>query len=177
MATINLKLHRLPKVIVTDQSDSSQTEAESSFFLAREPDKKLPGMMVTLGIVFILGISLIVGVGVYLQRGPDIDSQNLALSSPVTSEPVSLTLDLGSPDNNQLVFDSDLLIQGTTLPHTIVIVSTNKNDAVLQSDDHGNFSTDLTLLPGVNQFSVTAFDNSGDTKVEKRTVYYSTEQL
>lgn len=177
MATIKLKLHRLSQAIVTDRTDSSPEEKESTFFLVREPSSKLPGVMVILGIAIVLGLSLIVGVWFYLQKEPNVNNSYLGNNNPVTSEPVSLTLDLGSPDDNQLVFNNDLLIQGTTLPHAIVIVSTNKNDIVVESGDNGDFSADLKLLPGVNQFSVTAFDDSGNTKIEKRTVYYSTEKL
>lgn len=95
---------------------------------------------------------------------------------PVTSEPVSLTLALTNPDDNILVFSSDLLIQGTTSPNSTVLISSD-DDQIIQADSKGNFSSSIKVSEGVNQLEVTAFDNQGNSKSEVRTVYYSTEKI
>lgn len=107
-------------------------------------------------------------------------SQNQALinSYPVTSEPVSLTLSLSSPDNNQLVFDPNLLIQGnTTPPGSTVILSLNDDNQAIETNSRGNFSATVKLQEGINTLSVAVFDNSGNNKREERVVYYSTEKI
>lgn len=96
---------------------------------------------------------------------------------PVTSAPVSLTLNLSNPDNDLLVFDSDLLIQGKTSPGATVIISSNEDDQVLEVNNQGEFSTTLILESGVNKLTVSSFDNSGSNKSEDRTIYYSKEKI
>lgn len=97
--------------------------------------------------------------------------------TPVTKEPVSLTLSLSSPDDNFLTFDQDLLIQGKTSSSAVIILSSNNKDYVLEPSSKGNFSLTLKLENGVNQLLVKVFDNQGNSKSEERTVYYSSEKI
>ncbi len=97
--------------------------------------------------------------------------------SPVTQEPVSLTLNLSSPDDNSLVFSEDLLIQGKASPKTVVILSTNTQDYLLEPNKQGDFSITVKLQEGLNLLSVNAFDNLGNNKSENKTIYYSEEKI
>lgn len=96
---------------------------------------------------------------------------------PVTSEPVSLTLNLSSPEDNSLVFSEDLLIQGKTSPKAVVILSTNSSDLLLEPTPQGDFSVSVKLQPGLNLLSINAFDQAGIQKTENRTIYYSEEKI
>lgn len=109
-----------------------------------------------------------------LNQKPKVD---LTLVRPVTSKPASLTLDLSNPGENLLVFTSDLLIQGKTLPEATVILSLNDHDQVLNVSAQGHFSQTIKLQEGLNELTVAAFDNQGNGKNEARTIYYSTEKL
>ena len=99
------------------------------------------------------------------------------LSSPVTSLPVSLTLNLANPDDNIFVTSPDLLIAGKTSPNTLVLISQDKKDLTLFSSNKGEFSTTLSLTEGVNGLSVNVFDDTGNSKSEVRTVYYTTDKI
>lgn len=96
---------------------------------------------------------------------------------PVTQEHTTVTLNLSSPDNDKLVYDNNLLIEGQATPNAVVILSTNNNDQVLNVTNKGDFSVTLKLKNGLNQFTVAAFDKLGNTESESRTVYYSSETL
>lgn len=126
-------------------------------------------------LLLVLGIVFFIGLHFYLNQSGVIPSG--ALLGPVTQEPVSLILNLSSPNDNQLVFDPNLLIQGQTSSGTVIILSDDEKDSVLVVDNKGNFSTTLKLRQGLNQLTVTMFDNSGSSKSESRTVYYSADKI
>lgn len=102
---------------------------------------------------------------------------NYMLGLPVTREPVSLILNLHSPDDDWLVFMPELLVSGKTLPKTMVLISLPQKDLMIEANILGDFSSTVTLNPGVSQISVAAFDNLGNSKIENRTVYYSLEKI
>lgn len=105
---------------------------------------------------------------------PSIEALNL---KPVTFAPSDITLSLSSPDDNILVTDSSLLLQGKTTSKSTVVVSFEASDLLVDISPSGEFSTTIFLDEGVNQFTVTAFDDQGNLKQEERMVYYSKEKL
>ena len=132
-------------------------------------------------LIAIIIVALLAGGGYfadqYFFKGKNPQNQTSLSIQPVTSEPVSLTLDLSSPNDNLLVFDPDLLIQGATTPGAIVITSINNNNYVLDINSKGEFSSTIKLTEGVNQIMLSAFDSVGNGKTESRTIYYSKEKL
>jgi len=130
-------------------------------------------------VISMLSILIIGGAGIILFNNyfnpPAPDS--LQSMTPVTTEPVSLTLNLSNPENNSMVFSEDLLIQGKTNPKSVVILSTNTEDLLLEPNQQGDFSLTVKLQKGLNLLSVNVFDNLGTSKVENRTIYYSEEKI
>lgn len=96
---------------------------------------------------------------------------------PVTQERPNVSLNLSSPDDNKLVFDSDLLVEGQTTPKAVVLISSDDNDQIASVSDKGDFSMTFKLKNGLNQLTISAFDKMGNIKTENRTVYYSSEKL
>ncbi len=112
----------------------------------------------------------------FLQRPLDTPP-DLQKYIPVTSEPISFNLDIDSPENNSVVFDNETLVNGTTSPHATVVISTEDSDLALSANDKGAFSQTITLTPGLNTLVINTFDENGDNKSERRSVYYSEEKL
>ncbi len=96
---------------------------------------------------------------------------------PVTSLPVSLTLNLSSPEDNSLVFDNNLLVSGKTIPNALILITINDNNQFINASNIGDFSLTIKLQLGGNQLIVSSFDNLGNYKSELRTIYYSGEKL
>ncbi len=115
----------------------------------------------------------------YLYKTLNPESLNLSLldGGPVTSAPVSLTLSISSPDDNQLLFTPDILIQGKTIPNALVLISSDNLDSTLTASNKGDFSYTATLPEGATNFTVMVFDNEGNSKSEERLVYYSKEKI
>lgn len=131
--------------------------------------------------VLVMGILLVGGLfattAFYFVVNPPMDKTSAELSgSPVTSEPVSLILNLSSPDDNLMVSSPDLLVSGKTSPGATVLLSANNSDQILDTNK-GDFSATVKLTTGVNEFQIAAFDDLGNSKEEQRTVYYSKEKL
>lgn len=134
-------------------------------------------------VILFLGTS-----GIYLEgylinhKSPDLNSadenlSNVLGSGPVTRKPVGVSLNISSPDDNILIFSPDLLVQGKTNPEAVILVTTDNNDQTINVGPDGSFSTTLKLKEGVNNLLISAFDSLGNSQVEKRTIYYSTDQL
>lgn len=97
--------------------------------------------------------------------------------SPVTKEPVSLFLEIKSPEDDILVTDPSLIISGQTRPDSAVIISGNLTDVGMQADNDGQFSKVFPLAPGANIIEITAFDLEGNSKSITKSVYYSQEKI
>lgn len=122
-------------------------------------------------------VSLLLLGGLYLFINQETLKKEEMSTSPVTSEPVSLTLNLSSPDEGQLAFEPDILIQGKTSPNSLVLLSAEEKDTTVETTHDGNFSFTLKLLTGLNNLTITVFDSLGNSKSESRMVYYSQEKI
>lgn len=97
--------------------------------------------------------------------------------SPLASELNSYSLDISTPENNTVVFNKSLTVQGTTLPQSTVLISTNGDHWGTQSDTIGNFTQTISLTPGLNTITIDTFDSNGTDKQDTLTIYYSEESL
>lgn len=154
------------------------------FIMLQEPEIKSSIMsrnISTTSFIFsMLGI-LILASAFFLALHFYLNPQQIPVTfqnyQPVTTLPVSLTLDLSNPDDNLLIFDNNLLVSGKTIPGALVLITANDQNQLLTASSDGYFSQTVKLSPQVNQLSVSAFDNSGNYKSEQRTIYFSEEKL
>lgn len=98
-------------------------------------------------------------------------------NGPLTTPPRTLRLDLDHPDDDNLTFQSSIIVSGQTAPLKDVLIFTNAQDLVITSKSDGSFSTILNLDEGVNKIVAAVFDATGDSKSAERTVFYSKEKI
>ncbi len=98
-------------------------------------------------------------------------------NGPITTAPSSLTLDLSSPDEDLLTYQSSLIVSGATQPNIPVLISTGTQNAVVQSKIDGSFSTVINLTEGENKIKIAVFSSTGDQRVILKSVYYSKERI
>lgn len=127
--------------------------------------------------IVILTLGLIFFGGLYYILYQDKFQPALLNYIPVTREPVSLFLEVSSPEDEIMVTGDSLLISGKTGPDFTVIISDNDTEAGLQSGKDGGFSKVITLDEGANIVEITAFDTEGNKKTVTRAIYYSKEKL
>lgn len=100
-----------------------------------------------------------------------------AKKGPVTSLPKSLRLELEQPADDTLVFAPSVIVSGKTGPKSLVLLFSDTQNVVIESNSKGAFSTVLKLDEGVNNLTAVVFDASGDSRSDERTVYYSKEKI
>ncbi len=98
-------------------------------------------------------------------------------NGPVTTAPATLTLEVSSPDDNSLTFQSAVLVSGSTSPNLPILISAQSQNVVVQSKFDGSFSTVINLEEGVNQIKIVSFSPTGDQRSVDKTIYYSKEKL
>lgn len=124
----------------------------------------------------LLIIALIFFAGLYYILYPERFKPEDSSYNPVTKEPVSLFLEITSPEDDILVNDPDLVISGETSPNTAIIISSSDSDTAIQSAKNGGFSKVFTLSPGPNIIEINAFDDEGNFKSVTKSVYYEVTQ-
>lgn len=140
-------------------------------------NKKLSTRTFVLSHITILIAGLGFLAGLYFFLNSDNKVAEWVRSGPLTSRPTSFSLDLTSPDDNILVFEKNVTISGKTTPKASVIISVNDHDLGFEANILGDFSKVISLEPGLNEISINAFDNLGNSKNVQRTIYYSEEKL
>lgn len=130
---------------------------------------------ISMCLIFLISLGLIIGL--YYILYPQVPKENLISSIPVTSEPVSLTLTVTNPNDNSLIFNEDLLISGRASNSSVIIITSEEEDLVIYPKKDGSFSLTYKLTPGINDLTIGAFDETGNNKQEKRTIYFSKEKI
>jgi len=145
--------------------------------------KKEIGIAIVIG--FILGLIITFGIWTANKslkenastQQKEENTQNVALNqekSPTTEEKMSLKI--LSPENNALVSDTKVKITGKTLPNINVVILGEESENVLQTDEQGQFTQEITLVGGTNEIKISAFDNDGaEASVNLNLVYSKSE--
>lgn len=105
---------------------------------------------------------------------PENEVSSVVSPSPAESEtekPVSagLILNITSPTNNSTVSTSSVKLQGQTTAGAEIFV----NDLETKADSQGNFSLNLKLEEGENEFAIIATDDEGNSAETTLTVTYA----
>lgn len=106
----------------------------------------------------------------YLFRGPKYQD-------PVTTAPISLYLELTSPDDDSYSTSNTIVVSGKTIPEATVAMISQSDNEVLSANEIGEFSKVFPLDKGLNLITVTSYDNKGNAKSVTIHVYYSSEEI
>lgn len=126
-------------------------------------------LIMVVGLGFIGGMYYLVNQD-YLFKGPKYQN-------PVTTEPVSLYLDVGQPETDSLSTSSTTIVSGKTIPSATVAIISQSQNVILSANEVGEFSKILPLDKGLNVIQVSAFDERGNSKNEILKIYYTDETI
>lgn len=128
--------------------------------------------------ILILLLSLIfLGTIHYIVNIQYVKEDKYLSKGPVTSLPILLTLEVTSPDDNSLTFDSPYLISGKATPRAQVLISSETSDQAVQAKADGSFAVSFPLAEGPNEITITVFDKVGEQRSLTKLVYYSKEKI
>jgi len=125
----------------------------------------------------LLLLSLAFFAGLYYILYPERFQAAVTEYSPVTKEPLSLFLEISSPEDDILVSDGNLIISGKTGPDSTIIISSALGDTGLQAGSDGQFSKVFPLSPGPNIIEISTFDLEGNSKSVTKSVYFTEEKI
>lgn len=99
-----------------------------------------------------------------------------AITITPTPAPIeSLTFD--SPADHAVSFSSTITLVGHTTPLTAVAITSESEDEIIESDNIGNFSTEVTLIGGENIITASVPLQDGTVYTKSLTVIYTSTTI
>ncbi|OGJ38299.1 MAG: hypothetical protein A2383_03510 [Candidatus Pacebacteria bacterium RIFOXYB1_FULL_39_46] len=123
-----------------------------------------------------LSLGLFITYGVYQARTNISRRSNepkLAMTEP--TEDFAGELILNSPLDESVQTDDSVIVSGTTLPNSFVVIFVGNEETITTSDNSGNFSVEVSLEEGPNIITVYVIDEDGQTLSVEKTVTTSDE--
>lgn len=93
-----------------------------------------------------------------------------------TPRPV-LELAITSPENNTISEEETIEVSGQTAPNAVIAIVYPEGEKLLEADEDGSFSTEISLIGGDNLIEISAFNEEGDQANKTLTVVYSTAEI
>lgn len=123
-----------------------------------------------------LSLGLFITYGVY-QTKTSISrrSNDPKLTTTEPADNFSGELVLNSPLDESVQTDDSVIVSGTTLPNSFVVIFVGNQETITNSDDSGNFSVETALEDGANIIDVYVIDEDGQTLSVEKTVVVSNE--
>ncbi len=129
----------------------------------------------------VLGLLVIGGLW-WTNKATTEESLNITptpvLEQPPTLTPApSLSLEIISPEDESIIEEEKITLEGKTAPESVVVVIYPEGENIVEADEEGNFETEITLVGGANEIKVTAYDEEGNQAEKNLTLVYSTAKI
>lgn len=142
---------------------------------------------VLLAILLGFGIGLLIALGVvtarsalkeHSQQPPEAEGAESADQRPSSqNEPGDHSLVITSPGNNDVVADEQLTVVGSTSPGSVLAITTEDENLLVEVDELGQFGQTVELVGGVNLIRVVSFSAQGERQEAEVTVIYTTAEF
>ena len=101
----------------------------------------------------------------------------LITQAPTLTPALSLPLEIINPENESIIEEEKITLEGKTAPESVVVVIYPEGENIVEADEEGNFETEITLVGGANEIKVTAYDEEGNQAEKSLTLVYSTAKI
>jgi len=141
-------------------------------------------ILIAIIIGFVLGLVITFGIwtankslkeGTNTQLSQITENKTNITPSPQVEEKLPLTLI--SPENNALVNQEKLEIVGKTSPKAVVAIVYEEGEKIIEADEKGDFTMEITLVGGSNKINVSAFDSQGNEASKSLNLVFSTAEI
>jgi len=129
----------------------------------------------------VLGLLVIGGLW-WTNKATTEESLNIT-PTPVLEQPPTLTsapslsLEIISPEDESIIEEEKITLEGETAPESVVVVIYPEGENIVEADEEGNFETEITLVGGANEIKITAYDEEGNQAEKNLTLVYSTAKI
>lgn len=129
-----------------------------------------------------LGIGVIVAFGIWSTNKPrEIPSLETPPQSAQTlSEQNSNStiqesnVSIFSPQDQTVITESPVQISGISKPNSIVVISAESDDYIIEIPENGSFQESVELVPGLNQIKIFSFEKGSKIAETELVLAYST---
>jgi len=136
---------------------------------------------VLIAIIIGFGLGLVITFGIWTANRAletSAPQKQAPLVEETTPTPVpGLSLILTSPEDNSISSEEKIEVSGLTTPGATVVILYQEGEKILEADQEGSFSTEITLVGGANEIKISAFDQEGNQAEKTLTVVYSTAEI
>lgn len=141
-------------------------------------------ILIAIIIGFVLGLVITFGIWTAnksLKEGTSTQSSQITekeiniTPSPQAEEKLPLTII--SPENNALVNQEKLEIVGKTSPKSMVAIIYEEGEKIIEADEKGDFTMEITLVGGGNEINISAFDSQNNEASKNLNIVYSTAEI
>jgi len=141
---------------------------------------------VIFAIILGFALGLIITLGIW-QANKAIKNQQTQITNEesvlptqaenTTNKVVPFSLTIVKPEDESLSSTATIPVSGTTEPGAQVVVIGEKSEEIIEADENGVFSTEISLVSGTNEITVTAYSDKGDEATKTILVVYSTSEI
>jgi len=133
-------------------------------------------------------VAIILGIGLGALVAFGLWRANLSFA-PSKSQPAPITenssgqtpeietgnLIVTQPEDNLVISQERINVQGSTTPKSTVVILTPADEVIIESQQDGSFEAEVLLEGGPNELVVKSYDEQGNESQQKLNVVYSTE--
>lgn len=94
-----------------------------------------------------------------------------------TPTPAGFSLNILSPDDEALIDTSKTELKGSSVAKAIIVIVSEKEEKIIEADENGSFATEVSLVRGINEITITAFNQEGEKTSKTLNVVYSTAEI
>ncbi len=127
-------------------------------------------------------LGLMITFGIYQNSENNKTGQNSntdqLINNPISTESAIVQdpqLVINSPEEELLTNEEDLIVSGSGNPDSFVVILVNDVESISNTDESGNFSVKVKLIPGGNLLEINSIDEDGKQISKQRTVVYEAE--
>jgi hypothetical protein len=137
---------------------------------------------VLIAIIIGFGLGLVITFGIWtankaLKSAPPETPTEPEIVEETPSPVPEIELIITSPEDNTISETEMIEITGQTSANAIVTIVYPDGEKILEADEKGNFTSEISLIGGDNLIEVSAFNQQGDQSKKSITVVYSTAEL
>lgn len=137
---------------------------------------------VILGGVILYGIKIASDATNSLSSNPtptptDSFKQENKIEPSPSSTTLKSKLTITSHTTGQVLNEKDITIQGKTLANSNVSIIWESDENIIKSDNLGEFSQKITLIPGENIIQVDVLEENKNLISEQMKLYYTTKTI
>jgi len=142
-------------------------------------------ILIAIVIGFVLGLVITFGIWTAnksLKEGGTSQPQEMLENNNNTPIPTQtqekMQLTIISPEDNNLVNKEKVQIVGKTSPGGAEVAAAYPDgEKIIEADENGDFTIDITLVGGGNEITISAFDNQGNEASKTLNLVYSTAEI